>query len=989
MSRAFLLSLSLIFSLIMPTFTFGQETFYYAFDYEKIPLSVAQQKVTVETIDEGNNVILSKIGKKLQNNIFLVDNYTKINLIINNFVTHPVYITASGTELYVTSDILLHFKPNITTDIKQKLISDYNLTHVKTTTIYEKYTCEEPLKTSQLIYETNLVTFCHPDFIDPNVKPNHIPNDEYFDKQFYLHNTGQVVNDGHAGTIDADIDAPEAWDITKGNPNIVIAVIDEGVTANHPDLPNTRQIRLPGSNIGAQHDSSDPNDPKPIHNDLDGSNHGNACAGIIAATQDNGIGVSGIAPLCKIMPIRVAFGKGISQYADAIEFATIHNADIISNSYSIRDSRIYPSIVVAIKNALQNNIVVIYSAGNSADHVRGDKGEVEFPANTSKELVDLIAVGASDRNNQQANYSPTDSYNPVDLVAPSHTAYNSRITGEAYNVWSIDIPGDLGYNTWRKPSTFPLPAVGEMLPSTGSSPLNYTGRMGGTSSAAPQVAGVAALMLSVNNCLSNKQVKNILLQTADKVGNYDYRFQNYQGSYSYEMGSGKLNAHKAVSGAQKLFSNTLDLSIKDRTDDIGYDAGYPWTWDFDNSPDIWVRNQDDGLVNQKSEAPVYQGNDEKVYVYVRINNISCALSTASEKIALYWSRASTSSSWPENWDGSEKEVGGLIGKINIPIIQPGEETIVKFTWDLQQPEEFSGFQFAEWHSCLLTRIEESNDDPITVHPERLEHDVYYNNNVAMRNLVIYKITSGKPFDPTEFFPKLYIGNASNDDDNFDIVIRSPKSRGADEINNNIDLTIEFDPAGWEIIKPFLTDRADVIISGLRQITILSDNDVYFNNLFFPAKTRVPITLNFNLTAQTNALLSEEACYYHISQKRSESDLILGDNWTGNVHFLLNKDFKIPPDLHKKTTQNKITTTGFIIYPNPSNNIVTLTNLPNKNGDILIQIRSIGSREVISEYQLHPEQKTLTIDVSEYPSGAYLVTVVNDNKLIDSQKLMVY
>ena len=80
------------------------------------------------------------------------------------------------------------------------------------------------------------------EIVEPNyIKiPAFIPNDTYFSKQIAFHNAGQVYNDRHSGTNDADIDAPEAWDITTGCSDIIIAVIDQGVTSDHYDLPNSR-----------------------------------------------------------------------------------------------------------------------------------------------------------------------------------------------------------------------------------------------------------------------------------------------------------------------------------------------------------------------------------------------------------------------------------------------------------------------------------------------------------------------------------------------------------------------------------------------------------------------------------------------------------------------------------------------------------------------------------------------------------------------------
>ena len=155
-----------------------------------------------------------------------------------------------------------------------------------------------------------------------------------------------MFTDGHFGTVDADIDAPEAWSITRGNNNIIIAVLDEGLTPNHSDLPNTRQIRLNGSNFG----DGDPNNPSPTGN----NNHGNASAGIIAAIQNNNEGITGIAPNCRIMPIRIfnTDGSGITpeRLAAAINFARLNGAHIISNSwgYSSTNPNFYPVIRDAI-----------------------------------------------------------------------------------------------------------------------------------------------------------------------------------------------------------------------------------------------------------------------------------------------------------------------------------------------------------------------------------------------------------------------------------------------------------------------------------------------------------------------------------------------------------------------------------------------------------------------------------------------------------------
>ena len=372
------------------------------------------------------------------------------------------------------------------------------------------------------------------------------PNDTYFDNQFYLHNTGQLFNsrENHSGTADADIDALEAWNITRGNSNITIAVLDQGVTSDHYDLPNSRQVRLDGSNFG----DGDANDPSPTASQ--DHNHGNACAGIIAATQNNNEGLTGIAPSCKIMPIRIfkSDDSGITaeKLATAIDFAWQNGADAMSNSWGIRyadNPNHHLGIRDAIQRAINNGCVVVFAAGNTAKHHENKDGYVMFPSNV--EVEGVLTVGASDRNDEQSNYSPTgdpgsNKNQIIDVVAPSHRAWPTRISGETLEVFSIDIPDSSGYNIFPK-RPFSPPDSGEVYPDAGPNHLAYTGRFGGTSAACPQVAAVAALILSVDPGFTPLEVFDIITQTADDVGAYS----NSNG-ISKELGHGRLNACKAL-----------------------------------------------------------------------------------------------------------------------------------------------------------------------------------------------------------------------------------------------------------------------------------------------------------------------------------------------------------------------------------------------------------------------------------------------------------
>ena len=566
-----LATISIIALLILGFVQSNQSKFYYAYD-EKVYINESENKlivrfknskkkdkIKISTSEDFKDKLLqwkddSTYVVTLSNESEKLVFKNKLKSQIDVKSCNEIYSIDTGLELGVTDEFLVKFKANISQKEIEKLHQIYNVEIIKTTKIYQLLKVDinlSALEIANAYQESGLVRFSQPNFISDIELHQALPNDTYFANQFSLHNTGQVFADGHSGTIDADIDAPEAWGITTGNNGIIIAVLDEGVTSNHPDLPNTRQVRLNGSNFA----DGDPNNPSPTGN----SNHGNGCAGIIAATQNNNEGISGIAPNCTIMPIRIfnANGTGITpqRLADAIEFAVDNGADVISNSWGYNSTN--PNLQPVIRDAIiyattqgRNNLgcVVVFSAGNTANHVQGNNGNVNFPSNVN--VNGVLTVGASDRFDLQANYSPSEDTNStnnqiIDLVAPSHRAYSCQIATETFEAFTIDIPNNAGYNPVSNTDCGNLPVVNSILPNTGTNHLSYTGRFGGTSYSCPQVSGVAALVLSVNSSLTQQDVFNIITSTADEVGGYIYDAQGK----SSELGNGRLNAFAAVQAA--------------------------------------------------------------------------------------------------------------------------------------------------------------------------------------------------------------------------------------------------------------------------------------------------------------------------------------------------------------------------------------------------------------------------------------------------------
>jgi subtilisin family serine protease len=315
----------------------------------------------------------------------------------------------------------------------------------------------------------------------PADSPGVIPNDQYFPLQWHLYNTGQS-----GGTPGADIRAPEAWEITTGDPNIVVAVLDCGVDTRHPDLVN---------NLVAGYDfyEDDPF-PDPIYTSPADA-HGTMCAGLVAAQGNNSIGVTGVTWNCKVMPIRQAQGQARAASeaggATALRWAAAHGADIMSQSGGTD----YPTPIIhsAIVDITKpggigrkgKGCVLVYAVHNYNSFVR-------YPAR----YPEVIAVGATDNMDVRWGYS---CYGPeLDIMAPGGP-YPPGSGG--VGIWTTDIVGSSGADGYNG-----MPGV-----------TDYT-IFGGTSASTPIVAGVAALILSIEPNLTSDEVRHFLTRSAHDLG---------------------------------------------------------------------------------------------------------------------------------------------------------------------------------------------------------------------------------------------------------------------------------------------------------------------------------------------------------------------------------------------------------------------------------------------------------------------------------------
>ena len=312
------------------------------------------------------------------------------------------------------------------------------------------------------------------------------PNDPRFNELWGMHNTGQT-----GGIEDADINAPQAWDLATGSREIIVAVIDTGVDYTHPDLAANmwvNQQELDGD-PGVDDDDNgyvddiygydfinDDSDP------MDDHSHGTHVAGTIGAVGDNGEGVAGVCWNVRIMALK--FMNPCGEYAcgwsdDAIaclEYSVLMGANLSSNSYG--GSGYEQAFKDAIDAAGAAGMLFVAAAGNGDQYGNPVNNDLTPHYPSSYVSENIIAVMATDHDDNQVINPPTWSSNygltSVDVGAPGSSILSCKLGG--------------GYK--------------------------YSS---GTSMATPHVAGACALVWSANPTLANSEVKDILLQTVNQT----------------------------------------------------------------------------------------------------------------------------------------------------------------------------------------------------------------------------------------------------------------------------------------------------------------------------------------------------------------------------------------------------------------------------------------------------------------------------------------
>ncbi|TDS58865.1 subtilase family protein [Myroides indicus] len=792
-----------------------------------------------------------------------------------------------------------------------------------------------------------------------------------------------------------DINVCPAWNITTGA-GIKIAILDQGIDTNHLDLS--------GNIHSVSYDAKSGTSPSVFGNE----EHGTHVAGIAGAIKDNNLQVTGVAPSAKLIPVShsMYISTTISaELADGIAWAWQNGADVINNSWGdqgIYYNKLYsPALENAIEDAMAlgrngKGTVVVFASGNNAP-------PMEYPGNFHD---DILTVGAMQKDGKWRTSSSFG--DKLDVVAP-----------------------------------------GENILST--IPYNEIDSLSGTSMAAPHVSGIAALVLSVNPDLTGKEVRDIIESTAKKVRTDEYTYTvkptRPNGTWYERMGYGLVDAYAAVQKAQETLKQ--DLYIRISPFDGGYEprtyVSYTWLWD---SPDIWNRRfNDNGTTHQNVE---YLGPPHN-YINIRITNRGKVPSTVQDSVRLHWAKAGTTQDWDMYWNGNLKynniPLGGVVATKAIPVLQPGQSTVVKIPWsNVPNPISYGQIFENSQSFSLLARII-SEDDPMTF-PEgfNLMTNVKNNNNIGWKNVTV-------------LFARLYhlvpIGDV--------IIVRNPVDRiklydigfkiDAEDVGKPVfqeaEVALTLDPVLYEAWERGGKQSYNVREGKqTNEVIVTGDNAKLKNVTFLPEEMGV-LSLSFNFLTQE--ITPKESHLYHIYQEDVEESEVIGGtsfliekterelfnanagndiavnknevitlsaddigetavyNWYDEDRNLLHegKNYQIALDSNKKLTLEVIASVdGYKDYdevsvtlkpnmlkaiaPNPASSSITVSYVVNNADSAYISVVPVygGVPGNETNYVLNIDEQQMQIDLLGYANGVYKVILYCNGNLVSSENLII-
>jgi subtilisin family serine protease len=668
----------------------------------------------------------------------------------------------------------------------------------------------------------NIVLIEKHTLVSDNIDPIFFPND-YAD----------IITGGNNNALDL-IKAPLAWTITHGDPNILVGVVDSKFDLNHEDLQGQIVLNLDDSSNNIS--------------------HGTGVASLVAGKTDNSIGMSSIGFDTKLVTADIYGSSNRVLEVSQIPGVKVINCSWISLNYNEYDDLAYQEVA-------NNGVLVVAAAGNNKS---------QFPPNVYR---------------YPASYDSTLSVTSVGSRFPIGYYHNLILPGETtpnwWRSWKDCHAGrpDFGEGGHTHNDKVDVTSPGILILSATDNYIDYpTGYMLGigTSGATPIVSGLAALIFAVNPNLTAYEVKDIIKNTAD-----DIYYIPYNQEFTGLLGTGRINAYRAVLKAQCMLnpSTGIDLAMQnselDSFEEPDTETEYPW-----RSSDIWVRNQNDGLLTKVHENPEYSPNNPN-YVYVRVTNNSCEASTGTDNLKLYWAKANTALSWPEHWNGTlyihddvtnqDILMGDEIATLTIPPLEIGQEAIIEFEWnDMPNPLDFENINPNPWHFCLLARIDAPNDPMTFPEGEAITQNVLNNNNISWKNTTVVDII---PDIPSPIGGVVAVGNYSSHQKAFTLELVKENNELGKAIYEEAEVTIEMDDVLYNAWNQGGKIEQNTDSTKITNKKIITGNNALFENIILDPNEIGTLYLTFNFL--TKELTNKSEFVYHLIQRDAVTNEIIG------------------------------------------------------------------------------------------------------------------
>jgi subtilisin-like proprotein convertase family protein len=491
-------------------------------------LSSYSQIAPIDKID--NNEKMQFVNLATQNSTKAINDLVKaLNQNPEIEFSSPVYspIDGSGDKVLqgLIDEILVQFKPGITNDMINGYLKKFDLSISQSLSLTggSSYVLKVPknlemlsIDAANMVYNSGLVNWAEPNFYYSGLL-NSIPNDQFFPRQWSIKNTGNNIPEGIVGTAGCDMRVDSAWNITIGNSKCIVGMVDSGIDTTHEDIRANLLISKGYDFINGHALQTD---------DM---NHGTCTGGIVGAVQNNTIGISGIAPGCKLIPIKIFNAAGSTSTAaltNGLIYSWQQGEWISSNSWgggtpvSAADQAILDGVTLG-RGGKGTVFCIATGNGNSS---------LQWPSTNPN----VIAVGGNTPCNTRKSTSSCDG----ETWWGANYGTGISIVSPCVKVYATDRMGSVGYT-----------------------PTNYDSTFNGTSSATPNCAGVCALSLSLDSSQRWDSVRVRLCRTADKIGTYSYTssgpYSVLGNTWNNEMGYGKINAYRLLKLNQLLMGPVI------------------------------------------------------------------------------------------------------------------------------------------------------------------------------------------------------------------------------------------------------------------------------------------------------------------------------------------------------------------------------------------------------------------------------------------------